>query len=132
MKYKAGYKYQLAEPFVTKVNIYPNQHIGLDFIVLGTDGTLMINKGYAWDGCSGPTWDDKTNMRAGLVHDALFQLMRSKMLDLGWRRTADDEFKRICKEDGMSSIRAWLYWRAVRTFGEKCAEWQDDIILEAP
>lgn len=132
MKYKAGYKYQLAEAFVTKVNIYPPQHIGLDFIILGIDGTLMVNKGYAWDGCSGPTWDDKTNMRAGLVHDALFQLMRNKLLDLGWRKTADDELRRLCKEDGMSGIRAWYYWRAVRMFGEKCAEWQDETILEAP
>lgn len=132
MKYKAGYKYQLAEAFVTKVNIYPPQHIGLDFIILGIDGTLMINKGYAWDGCSGPTWDDKTNMRAGLVHDCISQLMREKKLDCGWRETADSDFRRICLEDGMGAFRAWYYWKAVRLFGESSAKWQESIILTAP
>ena len=132
MKYRSGYKYQLAEPFVCQTAIRPDKHIGTDFIILGLDGILMINKGYAWDGCSGPTWDDRTNMRAGIVHDALYQLIRCKQLDMGWRHTADDEFRRICMDDGMSWVRAWYYWRAVRMFGESAAEWQDEKILEAP
>lgn len=132
IKYRDGYKYQLANGYAVQTAVFPPRHIATDFIILATNGMLIINQGYAWDGCSGPTWDDKTNMRAGLVHDALFQLMRNKLLDVGWRHTADDELRRICKEDGMSAWRAWYYWKAVRMFGESSAEWQEDEVLTAP
>jgi hypothetical protein len=84
-------------------------------------GDLIINAGYSWDGCSGPTWDDKTNMRAGLVHDALYQLIREGRLAENHRKFADEELYRICREDGMNFIRAWLYLKAVRNFGAGAA-----------
>jgi len=132
IKYQAGYKYQLSETYVSKTAVCPVQAVIHDFIDLKLDGTLTIKQGYAWDGCSGPTWDDKTNMRGGLVHDALYQLMREKLIDEGWRPTADAELRRICLEDGMSRFRAWYYHLGVRIGGESSAEWQEDKILLAP
>ena len=72
ISYKKGYKYQLTETYKIKVDIKPLEHILTHFIDLTPEGILIIRKGYAWDGCSGPTWDDETNMRAGLIHDSLY------------------------------------------------------------
>lgn len=133
ISYKKGYKYQLTDTYRLKISIRPLEHILTDFIDLSPSGWLIIRKGYAWDGCSGPTYDDKTNMRAGLVHDALYQLLREELLPQSVRKQADDEFKKICFEDGMNQIRAWYYYCAVRKFAESAALPQNKrMVLKAP
>jgi len=114
IKYRSGYKYQLVEDYQVKVSVIPDSDIKTDFIELDTDGTLIIKKGYAWDGPSGPTIDTPNFMRGSLVHDALYQLLRNKFLEQKWREAADEELRRICREDGMSKIRAWWVHRSVR------------------
>jgi len=47
--------------------------------------------------------------------------MREGLLPDDFRNTADDVLRQIIKEDGMSSIRAWWVYRAVRSFGESSA-----------
>lgn len=130
--YRDGYKYQLARTYTIQTAIKPDVPVLTPFLGLTVDGVLTIQAGYAWDGCSGPTWDDSTNMRGGLVHDSLYQMMREKHLDCGWRQAADNELRRICREDGMGAIRAWYYHKAVRFAGEGSAEWQDEKVMEAP
>ena len=132
IKYRAGYKYQLVEPYVCQTAITPPVHVAHDYLVLKTDGVLIINAGYAWDGASGPTVDTKSFMRGSLVHDALYQLMREGLIDLSWRNAADQELRRLCVEDGMSCMRAWWVYRAVNNCGEGSAKPQQEIILEAP
>lgn len=132
IKYRGGYKYQLATGYVTPVSIFPPHHIATDFIVLSTNGVLVINSGYAWDGPSGPTIDTKNFMRGSLVHDALYQLMREGLLDESWREQADKELRRICQEDGMSWLRAWYVYYSVRDFGGSSAAVCKAAILEAP
>lgn len=132
IKYRAGYKYQLAEPYTVQTNIKPDEAIVDAFIVLTPSGLLTICAGYAWDGPSGPTIDTKNFMRGSLVHDALYQLMREKRLDCGWRDTADRELQRLCREDGMSAIRAWWVYQGVKFGGEGSARWQAEKILTAP
>jgi hypothetical protein len=120
--YREGsYKYQLRAPYVIKLEIRPAHGAGTDWLTLETDGTLTIRSGYAWDGASGPTWDSKSSMRASLVHDALYQLCRLKLLDLRYRDEADAIFRRICSEDGMFGPRAWLWYHAVRIFAKPAA-----------
>jgi len=93
------------------------------FIILRPSGLLHIKSGYAWDGCSGPTWDDDTNMTAGLVHDALYQLIRNDVLpEDPFREMADDMLKKLCLENGMNCMRAWYYHLAVRKFGGAAVE----------
>ncbi len=82
-----------------------------------TDGYLYITEHYAWDGATGPTWQDSKNKRGSLIHDALYQLMREGLLPMSYRKAVDQELIHICKEDGMSRFRAWYYMLAVRTFG---------------
>lgn len=121
IKYRSGYKYQLAEGYPVKVSVTPKNNIKTDFIELGTEGMLVIKKGYAWDGPSGPTIDTPNFMRGSLVHDALYQLLRNELIDEKWRDEADDELRRICVEDGMSKICAKWVYIAVRKWGKVAA-----------
>ena len=121
IKYRSGYKYQLVEEYQVKVSMTPKNNIKTDFIELNTEGMLIIKKGYAWDGPSGPTIDTPNFMRGSLVHDALYQLLRNELLEQEWRDEADEELRRICREDGMSRIRAWWVYRAVRKWGNVAA-----------
>ena len=132
--YKGGYKYQLHETYQVTVRINPPEDIKTDYISLNQMGHLVIGKGYAWDGPSGPTIDTSNFMRGSLVHDALYQLMRMEHLsDELNRKTADEELRRICLEDGMSSIRAWWVYGSVRQFGGSAAS-TDNVnpVLRAP
>jgi len=114
IKFRSGYKYQLVEEYQVKVSVTPKNNIKTDFLELNTEGMLIIKKGYAWDGPSGPTIDTPNFMRGSLVHDALYQLLRNELLEQEWRDEADEELRRICREDGMSRIRAWWVHRGVR------------------
>lgn len=123
IKYRSGYKYQLAEDYRVKVSVIPVQDIDTDFVGLSKQGMLFIKKGYAWDGPSGPTIDTKDFMRGSLVHDALYQLMRNRHLSsTRWRAEADNELKRMCLEDGMFRIRAAWVHRGVRLGGGPAAD----------
>jgi hypothetical protein len=122
IRYRSDYKYQLAESYAISISIKPKSDIKTEFIDLNTDGNLIVKKGYAWDGPSGPVKDTKENMRASLVHDALYQLMRNdKLKSRTHRKAADQEFKDICKADGVSNLRASVYYKALRKFGKPAA-----------
>ena len=122
IRYKGGYKYQLDESYNVTINMIPDNDIGVDkshYIQLDTSGHLVIAKGYAWDGPSGPTIDTKNFMRESLVHDALYQLMRQGHLDRDkFREPADDLLRTMFREDGMSAFRAWVVYKGVRWGGE--------------
>ncbi len=134
IRYRSDYKYQLAEGYEISVAIRPKSNIETDFIDLDTDGNLTVKNGYAWDGPSGPVKDTDQNMRASLVHDALYQLMRNgKLKPRTHRKAADQEFKDICKADGVSSFRASVYYKALRKFGKPAASPQNKkIVVRAP
>jgi len=122
IRYRSDYKYQLAEGYTIKTLLRPETAITTDFIDLDIAGNLLIKNTYAWDGPSGPVKDTPENMRASLVHDALYQLMRIKELNARtFRKTADVQFMVICKEDGVSSRTANLWYRALRRFGKPAA-----------
>ena len=115
----SAYKYQLREPFEMTTDIWPEQDIETPYMCLTIDGNLQVRKSYAWDGPSGPTIDTKTFLRASLVHDVLYQMMREEFLDYRvFRRSADALLKVMCLEDGMFVFRAWYIHLALRIFGE--------------
>lgn len=99
MKYKEGFKYQLYKNEIFQTNIRPKKTIKTEYITLTSKGLLIIEKGYAWDGASGPAIDTKSIMCGSLAHDALFQLLRMKLLPQAWRRDADRELIKIMEED---------------------------------
>ena len=133
MKFVPGYKYQLAKAEVTKTSIQPEETLTTEWLMLDTDGILTIEKGYAWDGPSGPTYDSRNSLRASLIHDALYQLIRLELLPPSHRRAADLDLDRILKEDGMWSLRRWYWLRGVRWFASGAID-PDNVkkILDAP
>jgi hypothetical protein len=119
-------KYRSLMPFstMTRVKGYEIKH---KYFTLYPSGTLVIGKGYACDGCSGPTIDGD-NLHAGFAHDALYQLLRIGKLsqtekDFNTnRKLADLTFYDQLKIDGMNWFRRWYYYRAVRIFGKTHAK----------
>ena len=126
IRYRDGYKYQLAEDYQHATEI-SGRECGNQFCYLRANGVLEIKAGYAWDGPSGPTIDTKNFMRGSLVHDALYQLMEEGHLPPTFRKAADQELNRTLKADGMSAIRRWWVYGAVRWFGAEAVRTKTEI-----
>jgi len=105
------------------IPVRPDSDIETEYIILNSEGKITIKKGYAWDGPSGLTIDTLNFMRGSLVHDAFYQLMRAGEIDKEvYREPADRLLREMCKQDGMSSIRAWWVYKGVRAFGDPAAD----------
>jgi hypothetical protein len=121
-KKRRQYKYTLFADYQIPTDLRIAQPIAVPpVIVLEVDGVLRIRKGYAWDGPSGPTMDTANFMRGSLVHDALYQIMREELIPQEHREYADKLLHKICLEDGMSTLRAWLVYQGVRLGGASSA-----------
>lgn len=117
-----GYKYELVRHFGVQTEIRPERQACIPgWVSLTASGWLAIGERYAWDGPSGPTVDTRDFLRGSLVHDALYQLIRSGELDPKYRKDADQELDRICREDGMPFWRRWYVFRGVRWFAGPAA-----------
>jgi hypothetical protein len=120
-----GYRYQLRAGyavFLPELADPSRPPIRTPWVELDPDGWLRIRPGYAWDGPSGPTMDTKTAMRGSLVHDVLFQLLRLGHLPPSAFEPANRILQRICLEDGMWSVRANLWYHAVRIFAKPATD----------
>ena len=119
------YKYELTEDFsaptpIRRDRFYGAPKQGEPFVSLFQTGDIVFRKGYAWDGASGAV-DTGSIMRASLVHDGFYQLMREAGLDLSYRKPVDKLLRKMCREDGMAWGRAWWVYWAVRVFGRWAA-----------
>lgn len=98
-------------------NIHRGHYYSTFFALLWVEAfngfKIVIRKGYRWDGCSGPTIDTKSTMRAGLVHDCLYQAMREGGLREPAVEDADRIFHKILLQDGTGRFRAWYYFKGV-------------------
>ena len=121
LHFKAGYKYITSRDFlhITSVVGFEAKN---DFIALGSGGDIYIKKCYAFDGASGPTIDTANTMRGALVHDALYQLMREKLLPITCREAADRTLYNTIREDKMCYIRAQAWLKSVRLFAAGAAK----------
>jgi len=120
------YKYQLLEDYEHVCEgAWARSEFDGSFLSLSREAKgfrIVVKRGYAWDGASGPAIDTPTIMRASLVHDALYQLMRLRIIPQAFRQRADEVLREISIEDGMSVIRAtYVYW-AVRLFASGAAK----------
>lgn len=111
------WKYRLHAPVQVNITLPIPQTIKTDYLALTSAGQLTIHAGYMWDGASGPAKDTPNFMRASLVHDALYQLIRLGLLHTSDRRYADQLLRRICLADGIHCFRAWYVYWGVRIFG---------------
>lgn len=111
--YHKGYKYQLASNYSIATNIR-GFNVEHDFFQLSDNGILLIKYGYAWDGASGPAIDTKNFMRGSLVHDVGCQMIATGLIPSTTQILWDRLLVEICKEDGMSALRRWWVYKAVR------------------
>jgi hypothetical protein len=137
MKYRDGYKYQLAEDEVfLETPLRPMLEgalVDTDSIRLDPYGNLIVKAGYAWDGPSGPTRDDPTNMTPSLFHDAAYQLIRCEYVSAHYRLLADQHLGQLCIDRGMWKTRSWIWVRNLRRFGAPAADPKNKkIIHEVP
>ncbi len=114
---RVSYKYRLKETYDQPLTWGLLQIYEGKFLVLA-HGILTLKPGYMWDGPSGPTVDTENFIRASLVHDALYQLIREGVLPIKpYRKKADKLLLEICEKDGMSWFRRRYVYYAVRQFG---------------
>ena len=118
IKYRAGYKYQLAQSANGQTPIHPKKAIDTEFIKLTADGHMWIKRGYAWDGPSGPTFDSKKAMTPSLYHDCFCQLIRTGYLPDSARVQADYFFYEMLRERKMWKLRAKIWLRGVLLGGK--------------
>jgi hypothetical protein len=96
-------------------------------IRLNPSGLLTIRPRYHWDGMSGPVIDRKSNMHAGLAHDAFFHLLRAGLLPPKVRKAADALCRDLVKENGGWAITAWVDYVGLRIFGGYAAKRQIEV-----
>ena len=99
---------------------------GQAFALLGTEqqtiaalderGKLHALPGYLWDGSSGPTADGAADPVPSLVHDVLYEAMRTRKLSIGMRKKADALYHALLRERGMGRFRAGLRYWGLRLF----------------
>jgi len=110
------YKYKLNSEYAIKLNVKPEAKITGDFYTLLPSGLLTISADYEWDGASGPAIDTKNIMRASLVHDVLYQMIRCGQLPYKYKKDSDKELPRIMNEDSTSVKFAGKIWDKLREF----------------
>lgn len=122
MEYQKGFKYQLTKDmivFIPALKKYGD--LSCDFIHL-KNGYLTLIKGFAWDGASGPTFDTRSSMRGGGVHDAIYKLIRLELLPPEVKEIADDILEFVCVGDGMWEWRAGAWHTAVDRLADAAAD----------
>jgi len=123
LKYTAGFKYQTKETFWIETGLTVGKEVRTHFVRLLPTGTLIIEKGFAWDGASGPTIDTESSFIGGLVHDALYRLMQQGLLDVkDYKKPADKLFYELLISQGMWKWRAGIWYDGVKDFGGSSAK----------
>jgi len=110
--------YRLLEPYEIKTPVTGYSALTYHLSLLES-GLLCIVEGYEWDGPSGPTIDTRSFMRASLVHDAFYELVRKEQLPFFVKASGDMLLRRIALTDRMHPLRAAYAYRAVKS----AADW---------
>jgi hypothetical protein len=112
-------KYILSVRFTEQLGFKPKVTIHTEYITFTSTGLLIIRPFYEWDGPSGPAIDTDNFMDGSLVHDALYDLLRRRLLKPGiwYRLMADNEMFRQCGKDDMHIVRRCYTWLGVRLGG---------------
>lgn len=144
------WKYRLPDPLVWQTRIAPNfENLQSDLVFftdeqgrlwlsIGLDGTITVEAGYAWDGCS-PKWkwgwllfgtpDGAPNPAtaypytyfASCLHDAMLQWEDDTHMPYS-RAEIDRIFLERLLVEGFPA--AWLYYRAVRFYSRWVGFWR--------
>lgn len=81
------------------------------------NGKLVLNRGFTWDGPSGPAIDTANTLIPSALHDALYGLIKMGELDKGQRKRADKSYRDSLKTWGVKGWRRFSHFRGVDLFG---------------
>ncbi len=117
------HKYRLVEPYSYNTGFNDlEETVKIRHLSLEENGLLKFEKGFTWDGPSGPSVDTLNIMRGSLIHDGIYRLIRNEKIDYNpFKVRADKLLKKICRCDGTFCFRAWYIYIAVRLFGGRSA-----------
>ena len=121
IEYTTGAKYVLHSDMTIQLSFGPPKLIVHEHITFHPDRLLEVRKGFPWDGMSGGVPDTKRNMRASLVHDVLYKLIRLGLLAMSYRALADEELKKLCVKDRVWKWVASAYRRGLGFGGTAAA-----------
>ena len=110
-------RYCLVERYWVDAKVFPPRPLQSAKIQLSCDGYLTLQKGFCWDGPSGPAVDTPGTMGPSAAHDALYELINSKLLGKKHRKESDRAYRRLLRESGVPFWRRALHFRGVRLFG---------------
>lgn len=98
---------------------YAFRLMDLDRVLVAMDnlGRLTVNRGYLWDGSSGPTRDGPADPVPSLVHDAIYEAMRCRALPFSIRKKSDAVYRDLLLERGMAGARSWGRYIGLRLVG---------------
>lgn len=137
IKYTDGYKNILEEDAMFYTGITLDKDFVTEKVIHFKYGFMLIRAGFGSDGCSGPTIDDRTNIRGGTAHDGGYYLLRhgfpSKykvVFDQMLKRLIEEDAEFVYKNKNFARIRKWFfkkvrsnYYRiAVEKFGDSAAD----------
>jgi hypothetical protein len=125
VRFTEGWKYQIDGDFsvlLPELADPARPPIRTKWIELDPDGTLRLKDGYASDGPTDPAIDTPSFMRGAFAHDGLYALIRMGLLPQSARPIADKILRRLCREDGMFSVRAWWVHLGVKYGGGPSAD----------
>lgn len=131
--YRAGLRFQVAQDYQLPISILPSKAVYTELISLDEAGNLTIRAGYAWDGATGLPGTPPDLIRGSLVHDALYQLIRSGSISSEYRDQADRILQSIVLEDSGDHAFAEVVYQAVHLLGAPYASADHERpVLEAP
>lgn len=118
-------KYLIAQDVHIQTDIKPASSVITRYVNLTTEGVLTLKKGMPTDGPSGPTIDTPNVMTPSLVHDGVYMLLRLGAIPQKFRKPADLLFYKMLRANGVSRVRARVFYWGVRAFGSRYAKKRD-------
>jgi len=128
--YFTGHKYILTEDYSHRLSFNTGARVASGLIELEGD-ILFLRTGFGRDGTYGPAVDTKDVRRASAVHDAVWDLMKARLLDSELKEDVDREFATILEADGMPSFRRWYLHKAVSNYGSVSPSDRSDLAKKA-
>ena len=146
----AGYRWATDDLREYAINDFPAvavAYTGWDYIAFEPGGTLVMKKGYRWDGpTTSPLPYSSKIIHASMVHDAIYDLMRRGDIPRDYKPYTDEGYMHrliadcllymISKDEGYWRPRAFADFVIVRDFGwgktnDPMPGWKEHAVAEA-
>lgn len=133
VKYKKRFKFVTSGIITEYVGIFPPKSIYFEWGTLSENGFLTIKDEYPWNGMSGIPLNISSSIRGVLFHDIIYRMIRLGLIDMKWKKKADQNLHDFCVEDGMLRPVASIILKAVKKFGlSSTMPKAEPEVLEAP